>query len=459
MSMFKEIKREIVEQYLEDDFNRPWIVAYSGGKDSSLLLQLVWEALRDITEYNSKKFLGYSRKVYIVCNNTLVENPNILKYVSTQLRLIQQSAAEQGLPFFIKHTTPRLEDTFWTNLIGKGYPAPNSKFRWCTERLKIRPTSNYILDTIDEYGEAIILIGTRSSESATRAASIKKHEIKGSRLREHPLANAWAFAPIKDLTTDEVWTYLQQVKSPWGGNNKELISIYRQATNGEDCPLVLDIKTPSCGNSRFGCWTCTVVKRDKSLEAQIDNGEDWLIPLVQLRDFMFTTINRDVPNYDPHKWRMRHRRNGTPGVGPYWPKVRAYILRELLKAQKIISDYQPNFQLISNQELVAIQVLWHRDFIFDQSVPDIYKEVYGEDLYLPKNNESLKKEKDLLKESCESEKDFDLINNLLKAQRNKILLVKKHGLQNDIEDLLGEHLNPTKSKAYDDHKEDNFNEF
>jgi len=454
--MFKEIKKEIIEQYLEEDFNRPWIVAYSGGKDSSLLLQLVWEALLELKNKQPEGSMSFLRKVYVVCNNTLVENPSILKYVSTQLRLIQKSAAQQGLPFFIKHTTPRLEDTFWTNLIGKGYPAPNSKFRWCTERLKIRPTSNYILDTISEYGEAIILIGTRSSESATRAASIKKHEIKGSRLREHPLANAWAFAPIKDLTTDEVWTYLQQVKSPWGGNNKELISIYRQATNGDDCPLVLDIKTPSCGKSRFGCWTCTVVKRDKSMEAQIDNGEEWLIPLMQLRDFMYKTINRDGENYDPNKWRMPIRRNGAEGIGPYWPKVRAHILRELLKAQKIIADYEPNFQLISNQELVAIQVLWHRDFIYDQSVPDIYKEVYGDELDLPKNNESIRIEKELLKETCESEEDFELINNLLKAQRNKILLVKKQGLQNDIEELLGEHLNPIKSKLYDEHQEDNF---
>lgn len=454
--MYKTIKREIVEQYLEEDYNRPWIVAYSGGKDSSLLLQLVWEALENIQEYTSKEFNSYKRKVYIVCNNTLVENPSILKFVSKQLELIQQAANEKGLPFSIKHTTPRLEDTFWTNLVGKGYPAPNSKFRWCTERLKIRPTSNYILDTIDEYGEAIILIGTRSAESSSRAASIKKHEIKGSRLREHPLPNAWAFAPIKDLKTDDVWTYLQQVKSPWGGNNRELISIYRQATNGDDCPLVLDIKTPSCGNSRFGCWTCTVVKRDKSLEAQIDNGEEWLYPLIKLRDFMFTTVNRDAVDYDAHKWRMRHRRNGAEGIGPYWPKIRAYILKELLKAQKLIADYQPDFQLISNQELIAIQVLWHRDFIFDLSVPEIYKEVYGEEFHLPKNNESLRTEKELLKDSCETEEDFTLINNLLKAQRNKVLLVKKQGLQNDIEELLTEHLNPTKSIHYNEYSEDSF---
>lgn len=457
MSKFGEIKKEIALQYLEEDFNRPWIVAYSGGKDSSLLLQLVWEALLDIPGNYSEKFMGYTRKVYVICNNTLVENPTVLKYVSKQLRLIQKSSAELGLPFFVKHTTPKLEDTFWTNLIGKGYPAPNTKFRWCTERLKIKPTSNYILDTISEHGEAIILIGTRSSESANRAASIKKYTIKGTRLREHTLPNAWAFAPIKDLETNDVWTYLAQVKCPWGGDNKKLIGIYKQATNNEDCPLVVDIKTPSCGNSRFGCWTCTVVKRDKSLEAQIDNGEDWLIPLIQLRDFMHNTINRDAADYDPNKWRMPIRRNNAEGLGPYWPKVRAYILKELLKAQKIIGDYEPDFQLISNQELVAIQVLWHRDFIFDQSVPDIYKEVYGEDLYMPKNNESIRIEKELLKESCGSDEDFGLINNLLKAQRNKILLVKKQGLQNDIEELLGEHLNPIKTRHYDEHQEDSFN--
>jgi len=49
-------------------------------------------------------------------------------------------------------------------------------------------------------GAAIILIGTRSSESAQRAKSIKKHEIRGKRLTKHPHHhNTYIYSPIKEL--------------------------------------------------------------------------------------------------------------------------------------------------------------------------------------------------------------------------------------------------------------------
>ena len=310
MSIFKDIIEEIKDQYLEDDNNRPWIIAFSGGKDSTLMLQLAWQALQKIpSEFRS-------RKVYVICNNTLVENPTVLTYVDEILAKIQKGAVEQGMPITVDQTTPQLEDTFWVNLIGKGYPAPNNMFRWCTERLKISPTTKYITDKISKHGEAVILIGTRSDESISRAQSIKKHEIKGTRLRAHPLPNANSYAPIKDITTDELWEYLLQVKSPWGGDNRKLIAMYNNASEG-DCPLVVDIKTPSCGNSRFGCWVCTVVKRDKSMEAMIDNGADWLIPLMEIRDFMVSTIDRSDPEKYKDiskKYRMPLRRNKSNGI-------------------------------------------------------------------------------------------------------------------------------------------------
>src|SRR5690606_16882109 len=143
------------------------------------------------------------------------ENPKIIEYTERVLKKIQIAAAEQSMPVTVHRTIPKLEDTFWVNLIGKGYPAPNNIFRWCTERMKINPTTQFILDKISDEGEAIILLGTRSDESASRARSIKKHEIEGQRLRKHVLPNAFVYAPIKDVLTDELWQYLAQVPSPW----------------------------------------------------------------------------------------------------------------------------------------------------------------------------------------------------------------------------------------------------
>ncbi|WP_447767569.1 hypothetical protein [Sphingobacterium faecium] len=127
----KDLLAEIKEQFLEEDNRRPWIVAFSGGKDSTAMLMLVWEALAQLNDIERK-----TREVYVICNNTLVENPRVLQFVNKQLNTIQEKSIELGMPFKVDHTTPQLENSFWVNLIGKGYPAPTNMFRWCTDRLK-----------------------------------------------------------------------------------------------------------------------------------------------------------------------------------------------------------------------------------------------------------------------------------------------------------------------------------
>src|SRR5690606_32522619 len=117
--------------------------------------------------------------------------------------------------------------------------------------------------------------------------------------------SALVYTPIQDWITDDVWTYLLQVPSPWGASNRDLAAMYRSANSGE-CPLVIDDTTPSCGNSRFGCWTCTVVTRDKSMEAMVDNGEEWMLPLLEFRDWLTET---QVPE-KKYLYRQHKRRTG-----------------------------------------------------------------------------------------------------------------------------------------------------
>jgi DNA sulfur modification protein DndC len=358
------LENEIIDQYLYDEHpTRPWIIGFSGGKDSTMLLQVVWNALKKIEP------ILLTRQIYVVCNDTLVENPRIVKFISKTLKRIQKEANINNFPIIVEETTPKLDDSFWVRLIGLGYPAPNKFYRWCTERLKINPTTRLITEKIGENGAAIILLGTRSDESSNRAASIKRHEVKGQRLRKHQLPNAYVYAPIKDVTTNELWQYLNQVPPPWGGNHKELVTLYRNANAG-DCPLVIDESTPSCGNSRFGCWTCTVVNRDKSMEALIDNGEEWMIPLSELRDTL-------AESRDNLEWREDFRRNGQEAPGPYKPQYRALILEKLLYAQKEAQLTEPDIDLITNQELVAVQIMWYKDSIFNYQVSEIYNKVYN----------------------------------------------------------------------------------
>jgi len=434
---------ELADQYTIEDDNRPWIIGFSGGKDSTVLLTLVWLAVLNIKKEKDKSFL--SRKIYVVCNDTLVENPIITNYVNKVLEKIEKYSVESSLPIFVQKTIPRLEDSFFVNLIGKGYPAPNNAFRWCTERLKIKPTARFVEDIIksedNDHHEAIILVGTRKSESVTRAKSIKKHEIKGKRLTKHPLQNnVLVYSPIKELELEEIWYIINTFPSPWKANNKELFAIYMDASADDyECPtMVSDKEHKSCGQSRFGCWTCTVVKQDKSISAQIENGQRWLAPLRDLRNWI--QEERNKPENRSH-WRRNGEKAATPHGGVVEIKHRAKILEKVFEAQKQINDLGYDLELINKQELIAIQVIWYRDLYFKHTVSDIYNKVFNKHLDMKQHNELIKKEEELLLAACQNDKkQFTLIQDLLKLQKSKTIMIRRRGLIEDIEKSYKQHI-------------------
>ncbi len=436
---------EITDQYMfANDLHRPWIIGFSGGKDSTVLLTLVWIAIRRIRENVDIPF-QLKRPIYVVCNDTMVENPIITAYVETVLIDIERSAREQDLPIFIKKTTPKLDESFWINVIGKGYPVPNSTFRWCTDRLKIRPTSKFLHEQIDEKGEAIVLLGTRYEESQRRELSMKKHERAGERLSKHVLdANTWVFAPIKELLLEEVWYIINTIPSPWNFDNNILFQIYADASADDyECPTVVTNKEhKSCGQSRFGCWTCTVVKEDKSMSALVNKGQGWMKPLIDFRDAMVN--DRNKPEY-----RMATRRNGLEAIdeegnnrGTYSPNYRAKLVRELLEIQKLIQTTNPEVKLITDQELVAIQVTWTRDGIFDHHIGKIFKEVYNRELSTSTMNNLGQTERRILKDVCADHPNyFQLIDQLLELQQSRSLLISKYGVHNDVEKQIERYVN------------------
>lgn len=429
----EEVIQDIIEQYFEDDqYCRPWIIGFSGGKDSTVLLTLTWLALQRLKE--SEKEL--KRKVYVVNNDTMVENPVIEEYVQTVLVKIKDAAAEQGLPIEVSQTVPELEDSFWSLVIGKGYPVPNNAFRFCTEKMKIKPTTKFILDKVSSNGEAIVLIGTRRAESAQRAKTIQRHEVKGHRLSKHPLnPNTYTYAPLKELMLEEVWWVINAIPSPWGFDNSVIFNIYKDASADDyECPTMMTDKTqPSCGQSRFGCWVCTVVVEDKSMTALIKNGVTWMAPLLEFR-------NRLVANRNKSEYRRDERRNGERAVdetghkyGNYTIEYRQQLLRELLQLQRDTQNERGSIELITQQELLAIQILWYRDNCFSPTVNDIFNEVYGYNL--PNDDLNLT-ERLLLEKSCTDKRHYQLIKELLALQKTKSLMMRKYGLRNDIETRL-----------------------
>lgn len=297
-----EAKENIKEVYLND--NRPWVIGFSGGKDSTTVLQLVVESMLELKNNN----IPLKKSIYVISSDTMVETPLIISRIGESLRDINKFARKNKLPIFTSLVRPELDNTFWVNLIGKGYPAPNQYFRWCTDRMKIEPTNKFILEKISSFGEVVVLLGVREGESNSRDRVIKTHNIEGKLIMKHTtLTNAYTFAPIKKFTIDDVWNYLLNNESPWGFNNHDLYRLYADS-NSNECPLIIDKETKertgSCGNSRFGCWVCTVVNEDKALTGFVENGEDWLRPLLGYRNWL-------RKHRDDRTMRMKTRANGS----------------------------------------------------------------------------------------------------------------------------------------------------
>lgn len=373
------LENEIREVYTSD--RRPWVIGYSGGKDSTTTLQIVWNALAALPADSLNK------PVYVISSDTLVETPKIVDYVNGTLDRINSRAKQVGLPITAHKVSPATDDTFWVNLIGRGYPVPSNQFRWCTERLKIDPANSFILERVAEFGEVVVVLGVRSSESSTRAQVMSLHRINGSHLSRHStLPKAFVYTPIERFSVDDVWTYLLQVPSPWGSNNRDLVTLYRNAQAGE-CPLVIDKTTPSCGNSRFGCWTCTVVTRDSSMEAMIENGEEWLEPLLEFRNHLASlqdsSLWPSIRKYKRRDGRVKTKDGAPQPWGPYTLETRKALLRRLLQIQKTIgaAGTNENGALINKAELEVIRTLWRvEEHDWADSVPVIYREVMLADL-------------------------------------------------------------------------------
>jgi DNA sulfur modification protein DndC len=382
------ITKEIQNLYLSNSI--PFVIGYSGGKDSSAVVQLIWNAISKLSIEQRNK------KIYVMTTDTQVENPLVSTWVKQSLARMKNEAKIQQMPVEPYLLRPEIKDTFWTCLIGKGYPAPRHGFRWCTERLKITPTNHFIRQQIRENGEVILMLGTRKAESNKRASTMNKYEINSFQeqlnLKENiskplrysgSLPNAIIYSPIEDWRTDEVWMYLMQWENPWGGDNKELLAMYRGATADNECPLVVDTSTPSCGDSRFGCWVCTMVNKDKSMEAMIQNDEEkeWLQPLLDLRNEL--DIEDDRPKRDFRrifgKVQLFERNlNGEisiePIPGPYTKQWREYWLRRVLEAQQSVRTNAPedmkDITLITTEELSEIRRIWREEkHEFDDQLP------------------------------------------------------------------------------------------
>jgi DNA sulfur modification protein DndC len=329
--------QQIRETYLSS--THPWYLGFSGGKDSSAILKLTFLALQDL---QIKK-----PKVTILYCDTGVDIPIIKSLVEKTLKKIEEEARIHCVPLHVKIVKPLVKDTYFSKVIGKGYPTPTNKFRWCTDRLRIWPIDKILKNVGSSLGN-VVLLGLRKGESVERDKTIIKHETeKDYFFRQSNNSKTMIYAPILNYSVEDVWATIAYNDIPKSIDATRLMQLYRQA--GGECPIIRDPKGTPCGKGRFGCWTCTVVRKDKSVQALVDEGYSDLKPLLEFRNWLIKV--RDDPNY-----RSMKRRNGAEGLGPFTLAARQEILQRLISAEK-----DSGYKLIEKDELEFIEKCWDED--------------------------------------------------------------------------------------------------
>lgn len=414
---YRGMMEEMKQVYLHD--NRPWTVGFSGGKDSTLLVTLVFHMVMELEPEKRTK------KIYIISSDTMVENPIVKKYMYDMSARINEAGQKLHIESVI--ITPSFDKTFWAYVIGYGYPTPEPPgFRWCTDRLKIKPINTYTLQRIKEDGEIIMLLGVRKAESTYRARGITAREIEGKLLVRHTdIDKAYVYNPLTEIPNEDIWKFLLSgdAKSPWGGDNKYLFSLYQGETLDEEGSVlghIDDKKVAITGNSRFGCWICTMVKEDKSLKNFISKGCKELEPLRDFRNWLLGFRNN--PEYRDKKRRngsVYVKNDGEMGLGPFTMQGREVILRKLLQLQKMTS-----MELITVGELKAIDKIWEKEGdLSRRRLVEIYYEEMGEKLPWHDLKVSLYSDEtmQIIKEMCtEYDIDFELMSKLIIAiEENK----------------------------------------
>ena len=357
----------MLNYYQNDD--RPFAVAWSGGKDSTATLILVFEMLKMIS--------NPSKKVYIMFSDTMLEMDPVVFQIKNTIKAIKQYIIDNNLPVEFIQVEPELKHTFFSLLIGKGYTLPRRDYRWCTNRLKILPQDKAIKGILEKETAYISVTGVRKDEGHERADRIDNNTIDGI-YKTHDTPGCNMLTPIQDWTQEDVWNTIYSTKQAWVDSVGLGVVYSYAAGDGDECRTMLEGnegENAGCsGSARFGCWICPLFKKDKTLNnltshysymTKMEEFRNWL---VQYRDGHWD--KRDVYNHRSHTQKIYDNDNHRKGMtlpGGYTLEFRQEILKELLLLEKsIIKDRgEP---LITDKELTYIQEIWVEEGDYELTV-------------------------------------------------------------------------------------------
>jgi len=317
--------------------NAHWVVAFSGGKDSTAALKILLAAYR-------KSGLQSLNLSVIYCD-TGVENPILDHYAKSALARLSKELEELGPTFKTHLLKAPVQDRYFVRIIGRGYPPPTNSFRWCTTGLRIRPVSRFI--EAQDPRNTVVVLGLRRSESQQRDRTLNS-ALEGRWQKQREGNKDYdLFLPIVDLAVSEVWDSVFWLSKPRSIDSSALQDLYRDASG--ECPVIRAPQAPPCASGRFGCWTCTVVREDRSAKKLIEAGYSELQPYFEFRAWL-----SEIRNDPAMRWPKR--RNGTAGMGPFTLSARRQILERLNQLEVITKT-----EILSSEERGAIVGLWQLD--------------------------------------------------------------------------------------------------
>lgn len=372
----KDSIKEIKSLYLNSEI--PLYVAYSGGKDSTVTLDLVVKAIKELPKEQR------IHSVIVMFSDTLLEMPPVMGQIQNSIESFRTFCKENELPFVFKQVSPKTKNTFWSKLIGAGYTLPRRDYRWCTDRMKIKPMQEAIDEVIKIYGGYIAVTGARKDESVDRKERLESNALDGYlHLKKHSDSRCKLLAPIEDMTQDEVWDYIYTKSESWVDKNGLGVIYSEAAGDGDECTSVLEGgeagNKPGCSKSaRFGCMICPLFEKDKTLNnlakeneylSVIEEFRNWL---VQFRDGHWD--KRDVYNHRAHRqqeYSNSNHRLGMVSPGGYTLEFRKEMLCRLFEMQDEVIGLKPDFEIITTPELEYIQERWLQEGDLELSAVNI----------------------------------------------------------------------------------------